>query len=142
MLTIRGRRFLAYTPPAVIDADAHVIKSNLTWDYLKPAEEKYRPKIAIDNSNPKIKKWDVNGEVRAFVVETVEAPDGIGTTAGKSDRNVGTPAETRQLRDIEGRLKHMDALDIDIQILHNSLWLYSLTTDPDAEAAMTFAWNK
>ncbi len=133
---------MAYTPPAVIDADAHVIESNLTWDYLEPAEEKYRPKIAVDNNNPKIKKWDVNGEIRAFVVETVEAPDGIGTTAGKSDRNVGTPAETRQLRDIEGRLKHMDALDIDIQVLHNSLWLYSLTTDPDAEAAMTFAWNK
>jgi len=71
-------------------------------------------------------------------VETVEAPDSIGTTAGKSDRNVGTPTKARQPKDIAGRLKHMDALDIDIQILHNSLWLYSLTTDPDAEAALTF----
>lgn len=75
-------------------------------------------------------------------METVEAPDSIGTTAGKSDRNVGTPAKIHQLKDIAGRLKHMDALDIDIQILHNSLWLYSLTTDPDAEAALTFAWNR
>jgi hypothetical protein len=85
---------------------------------------------------------DVNGEVRAFVVETVEAPDSIGTTAGKSDRNVGTPARTCQLKDIAGRLKHMDALDINIQILHNSLWLYSLTTDLDAEAVLTFVWPR
>ena len=83
---------MTYTPPAVIDADAHVIESNLTWEYLEPSEEKYRPKIVVENGNPNVKKWDVNGEIRAFVVETVEAPDGIGTTAGKSDRNVGTPA--------------------------------------------------
>jgi predicted TIM-barrel fold metal-dependent hydrolase len=27
-------------------------------------------------------------------------------------------------------------------VLHTTLWLYAMTTDPDAEAAMTFAWNK
>lgn len=133
---------MSYIPPAVIDSDAHVIESNLTWDYLEPAEQKYRPKIVVDRNNPKVKRWDVNGEIGPFVVETVESPDGIGTTAGKSDRNVGTPAEARQLKDISARLDHMDALGIDVQVLHTTLWLYALTTDPDAEAAMTFAWNK
>ena len=29
---------MSYFPPAVIDADAHVIENDETWDYLEPAE--------------------------------------------------------------------------------------------------------
>ena len=29
----------------VIDADAHVLETERTWDYLEPSEEKYRPQI-------------------------------------------------------------------------------------------------
>ena len=29
---------MSYIPPAVIDADAHVIENDLTWDHLEPAE--------------------------------------------------------------------------------------------------------
>ena len=133
---------MSYSPPAVIDADAHVIENNLTWDHLEPAEEKYRPKMVADPASPDVKRWEVNGKIGPRVLATVEAPDGIGTTAGKSDRNVGTPAEARQLRNIKARLDHMDALGIDIQVLHTTMWLYAMTTDPDAEAALTFAWNK
>lgn len=133
---------MSYIPPAVIDSDAHVIENNLTWDHLEPAEEKYRPKIVADRGNPGIKRWEVAGKIGPRVLATVESPDGIGTTAGKSNRNVGTPAESRQLTNIKARLDHMDALGIDIQVLHTTLWLYAMTEDPDAEAAMTFAWNK
>ena len=87
---------MSYIPPAVIDSDAHVIENNLTWDHLEPAEEKFRPKLVTDPANPDIKRWDVNGEIGPRDIGTVEAPDGVGTTAGKSDRNVGTPAEARQ----------------------------------------------
>jgi predicted TIM-barrel fold metal-dependent hydrolase len=133
---------MSYIPPAVIDSDAHVIENNLTWDHLEPAEAKYRPKIVTDPKDPEITRWDVNGVIGPRVLSTVEAPDGIGTTAGKSDRNIGTPPETRQLRNIKARLDHMDALGIDIQVLHTTMWLYAMTEDPDAEAALTFAWNK
>ena len=133
---------MSYIPPAVIDSDAHVIENNLTWDHLEPAEEKYRPKLVTDPANPDIKRWDVNGEIGPRDIGTVEAPDGVGTTAGKSDRNVGTPAEARQLRNIKARLDHMNELGIDIQVLHTTMWLYAMTADPDAEAALTFAWNR
>ena len=133
---------MSFVPTAVIDADAHVIESDLTWDYLEPAERKFRPKIIQDPQNPNLKRWEVNGSIGPYVLATVEAPDGIGTTAGKSDRNVGTPAEARQLRDISARLAHMDQLGIDIQVLHTTMWLYAMTKEPDTEAALTFAWNK
>lgn len=133
---------MTYIPPAVIDADAHVIENEDTWDYLEPAEQKYRPKQIPDPANPDLKRWEVNGVTGPHVLTTVEAPDGIGTRAQKSDRNVGTPREARQMRDIAGRLDHMDALGIDIQVLHTTMWLLAMTPDPDAEAALTRSWNK
>ena len=29
----------------VIDADAHVIETERTWDFLEPSEEKFRPQL-------------------------------------------------------------------------------------------------
>ena len=29
----------------VIDADAHVVETERTWDYLEPSEQKYRPML-------------------------------------------------------------------------------------------------
>jgi predicted TIM-barrel fold metal-dependent hydrolase len=133
---------MSYIPPAVIDSDAHVIENDLTWDHLEPAEEKYRPKIVTDRKDPSVKRWEVNGEIGPRVLATVEAPDGFDATAGKSTRVIGTPAESRRLRDIKVRLDHMDALGVDIQVLHATVWLYAMSSDPDAEAALTFAWNK
>lgn len=133
---------MSYFPPAVIDADAHVIENQDTWDFLEPAEQKYRPKPVADRADPDVKRWDVDGFNGPFILTTVEAPDGIGTKAKKSDRSVGTPADARQLRNIKARLDHMDALGIDIQVLYTTMWLQAMTEDPDAEAAMTRAWNK
>lgn len=133
---------MSYIPPAVIDSDAHVIENDLTWDHLEPAEAKYRPKMVTCPRDPSVKRWEVNGEIGPRVLATVEAPDGFDATAGKSSRVIGTPAESRRLRDIKVRLDHMDALGVDIQVLHATVWLYAMTTDPDAEAALTFAWNK
>jgi len=133
---------MSYIPPAVIDADAHVIETDLTWDHLEPAEEKYRPSMVEDPARPGVKRWEVNGAIGPRVLATVESPEGIGSTAGKSTRNVGTPRDSRQLRNIRARLDHMDALGVDVQVLHATIWLYRMTEDPDAEAALTFAWNK
>ena len=43
---------MSYIPPAVIDADSHVIENELTWDHLEPAEQKYRPKIIAQRNDP------------------------------------------------------------------------------------------
>ncbi len=132
---------MAYVPPAVIDADAHVIETEHTWDFLEPSEAKYRPKMRTDPANPGFVYWDVNG-VRGPQFLAVESPDGPDTRAQQSSRRIGTPAEARQLHDVSARLNHMNALGIDIQVLHATMWLYAMTHDPDAEAALTRSWNK
>ena len=31
----------------IIDADAHVIETERTWDYLDPSEQKFRPRALL-----------------------------------------------------------------------------------------------
>ena len=42
---------------SVIDADAHVIENDHTWDFLEPAEAKYRPKKIVDPDVPDAHYW-------------------------------------------------------------------------------------
>ena len=36
----------------------------------------------------------------------------------------------------------MDQLGIDVQILHNTMWIEQVTQNPDVEAALCRSWNK
>jgi predicted TIM-barrel fold metal-dependent hydrolase len=125
----------------IIDADAHVIESDDTWDFLEPAEAKYRPKKVDDPDNPGFGYWEVNGQrgPMALEVESGDAPD---DRAQLSNRRVGTPRESRRMQDTAKRIAHMDELGIDVQILHTTIWLLNLTLEPDGEAALARSWNK
>jgi predicted TIM-barrel fold metal-dependent hydrolase len=43
---------------------------------------------------------------------------------------------------VQLRLQHMDALGIDIQVLHNTLWIEQVAQRPDVEAALCRSWNR
>ena len=125
----------------VIDADAHVIENDHTWDFLEPAEAKYRPRKVSDPDAPGGHYWEIDGR-RGPPALSVEGGDEEDARAQQSHRRIGTPRSSRLLEDVGARLRHMDSLGIDIQVLHNTLFLYDLTEDPDAEAALTRSWNR
>jgi predicted TIM-barrel fold metal-dependent hydrolase len=52
------------------------------------------------------------------------------------------PEAIREMRDIDGRLKHMDELDIDLQVLYPSLFLRPLTSREEVEAAICRSYNQ
>ena len=56
--------------------------------------------------------------------------------------NADIPAGVREMRDIEARLRHMDALEIDVQVLYPSLFLRALTARPEVEAALCRSYNR
>ena len=124
----------------VIDADAHVIENDHTWDFLEPSEAKYRPRKVSDPDHPDRQFWEVDGR-RGPPALSVEGGDDPDERAQESDRRIGTPRASRLMEDVGARLVHMDSLGIDIQVLHNTLFLYDMTNDPDAEAALTRSWN-
>ena len=125
----------------IIDADAHVIESDDTWDFLEPAEAKYRPTLIDDPDNPSVSYWQVNGQ-RGPMALQVESEDDLESRAQLSKRRTGTPRESRRMQDTTKRVAHMDDLGIDVQVLHATMWLLNLTSDPDGEAALARSWNK
>ncbi len=118
---------------AVIDADCHVIECEETWEYMEGEDRRHKPRIleAADQSDPLRRNdfwlFDSNLEPkRAF------PPASSGTTP-----------ESSELRDVEARLKHMDELGTDIQVLYPTTLLGLATLSrPRTQIAMCRAYNR
>lgn len=125
----------------VIDADAHVIETERVWDYLEKSEQKYRPSLVASPDDPHRQIWVLDGE---NLGPKFPAPNEQQSEAHlkRFGREVGTPVQARELSDVNQRLRHMDDLGIDVQVLYNSLWLTPLTRRPDAEIALCWSWNR
>ena len=108
-----------------IDADAHVIETEETWAAMTGGMAKYRPRIVLPTDGGQ-QYWLVDG--RAF--------------SRRVNVNRQIPADIIEMRDIEGRLRHMDELGVDIQVLYPSLFLRPLTTKPAVETAMFKSYNR
>jgi predicted TIM-barrel fold metal-dependent hydrolase len=112
----------------VIDADAHVHECDRTWEFMEGDDLKFKPGIvaAIDASEPRREYWLIDGRVR-----------------GRGFGNVGaaTPKAYRELSDIPGRLRHMDELGIDVQVLYPSL-LTPVSDRPEVESALWRGYNR
>jgi len=114
---------------AIIDADAHVLETERTWDYMLEAERSMRPRIVPTPNDP-----TSGGE--SWLID--------GTAIGKA-RNVGyedTSKESREMADIKARLKHMDELEIDVQVLYPTIFLRPFTRRPEVELAVTRSYNR
>jgi predicted TIM-barrel fold metal-dependent hydrolase len=125
----------------VIDADAHVVETERVWDYLESSEEKYRPMLVTLPENPQRQFWLLDGENLGPKFPSPNEKQSEEHLK-KFGREVGTPVEARELSDVTQRLQHMDELGIDVQVLYNSLWITPLTSRPDAEIALSWAWNR
>ena len=112
----------------VIDADAHVLESEHTWDYMLESERAHRPRVVPTPNDP-----SSGGE--SWLVD--------GAYLGRA-RNVGadTSRESREMADIQARLKHMDALEVDIQVLYPTIFLRPFTRRADVELALTRSYNR
>ncbi|MDH3446323.1 MAG: amidohydrolase family protein [Deltaproteobacteria bacterium] len=106
-----------------MDADAHVIECEQTWSYIK--DEKLRPYLVTPGGS-RPQNWLIDGRVFHRGVNL----------------NRSLPLDICEMRDIEGRLKHMDQLNIDIQVLYPSLFLRPLTAEAEVEGAICRSYNQ
>ena len=110
-----------------IDADAHVLETEKTWEYMEGDDRKFRPQIVISTDrSPHDEYWLVDGTLRL------------------KSRNVGknTPMESRELRDPSARLKHMDELGVDVQVIFPTMFIIPLTARPEIELALCRSYNR
>src|SRR5215831_16028996 len=115
-----GRHMPKHLP--IIDADAHVLETEHTWDYLEPSERKFRPQLFYSPDDETRQYWVIDDKIRGFRARTLSEQE-LTKFSQQVGRNVETPQAARELDDVELRLKHMDELGIDIQVLHNTFWI-------------------
>ncbi|HYA28345.1 MAG TPA: amidohydrolase family protein, partial [Acidobacteriota bacterium] len=129
------------TPLPIVDADAHVIETERTWDYLDDTDKKYRPKLFSTPDDATRQYWVIDDKIAGFRFLTLSEQE-LRDFARRAGRDFATPQAARELDDVDLRLKHMDALGIDIQVLHNTFWIEQITTRPEAEVALCRSWNR
>ena len=125
----------------IIDADAHVIETERTWDYLEPSDRKFRPRLYSTPEDPTRQYWVIDDKIAGFRFLTLTERE-LHEFAERAGRNFETPQAAREFDDVDLRLKHMDELGIDVQVLHNTFWIERITTRPDAEVALCRSWNR
>jgi predicted TIM-barrel fold metal-dependent hydrolase len=112
----------------VIDADTHVLETEDTWNFLEPNEQGWRPEAeAPKNPDPNrrpVKYWNFSGRRRPRPIT--------------DDATAGTSAETRELLDVEARVRHMDELGIDTHVVYPTVFL----TEPALDAEHELAWDR
>lgn len=127
-----------------VDSDAHVDECWDTWSYFpktgtaarfRPAEMDFVPEQIPDYLSAE--RWIDGVPARGLFVG--------GQVFYKRNRTVeqsATTKEARELRDVPGRLKHMDELGIQTQILYPSALLTEMSDRADVEIAICQAYNR
>ena len=116
----------------IIDSDAHVIETESTWDYMTDAQEAFRPKAVVPrNPPPKEERrghefWMIDGRLHP-------RRDNIGPA---------TTEAAREMADVVERLRHMDALGVDIHVLYPTVFLEPITDRPEVEFALCRSYNR
>jgi len=109
---------------AVIDADAHVIETEATWEYMEGDAEQYKPIPVVSQRDGK-PFWVIDGVLRARRVN-------VGTD---------TTTESQELTDVAARLADMDKFGTDIQVVYPSLWTTLTFKHTEAEQAVCKSYN-
>lgn len=113
---------------ATIDADAHVIETDETWSYMEGDDLKYRPVTMAPVEGAGRRMWFIDGILK-------NRPD-----AG--ERGSQTTATSREMRNVDERLAHMDELGVDIEVLYPTIYTRQIAATPAADTALGRSWNR
>ncbi|MGH7827825.1 MAG: hypothetical protein ACREQ7_21950 [Candidatus Binatia bacterium] len=77
-----------------IYADAHVVESPQTWDYLTPSEKKFRPMLFNPADETQRAHWVIDGKIRGLFHFTFTKEDLVRKSA-EIGRDIATTIATR-----------------------------------------------
>ena len=120
--------------PSIIDADTHVDESDATWSSMAGADAKHAP-VGITVAPPPTTQGSTPFGSRWWVVE-----NGLHPRATRDEAHHPSLAR-RELDDVKGRLEDMDRMGVQAQVIFPTFFIRHGTSDPEAEAAVTHAYN-
>lgn len=117
---------------SIIDADTHVDETEDTWEFMEKTDLQFKPTTAYPaNPNPNMlptRYWMIDGKRQLRFI--------------RGDKESGTVVESRELLDVQVRLKHMDELGTDIQVIYPTLFLMEATERPGVATALRRSYNR
>ncbi len=120
----------------VIDADTHVDETEETWDYLDPADTGFRP-VTVTQSIPGGSNQTPRGYNRYWLIDGQ-----LRLRRIRDDARTSTVQATRELQDVDARLRHMDELGVDIHVIYPTLFLMQVSGRSEVERALCKAYNR
>src|SRR5687768_10038499 len=118
-----------------IDADAHVLETEHTWDFLDHADRDYRPQLVAPRGESRSERWLIDGKLRGLRPLTLTKQE-LARQSERTGRDVVAPRAASQMDDVSLRLAEMDRLGIDIQVLHNTIGIEQFSDRPEVELAL------
>jgi len=132
--------------PGVFDADTHIAESEAMWSYIEKEMHPRRPLLARIPDDTWYKDrnafWLIDGEI--FPKPAGRASFSLITPSAQKKESVRGDIHlaVRELTDPLARLKDMDKIDVEIQVIYPTLFLVYLTDDAQLEAALCRAYNR
>ena len=126
---------------STIDADAHVVESEHTWDYIESADQKYRPMIVRPRGEGGGEYWFIDGKIRGLVRIVMTAQE-LEEISERTGRSMNTPVETREMENVQARLNHMDELGVDVQVLYPTVFIEQISDKPEWEVPICKGYNR
>jgi predicted TIM-barrel fold metal-dependent hydrolase len=116
----------------IIDADTHIDETEDTWEYMQGSDLQFKPTTAYPaKRNPNMlptRYWMIDGRRQLRFI--------------RSDKESGTVVQSRELLDVQVRLKHMDELGTDIQVMYPTLFLMEATERAEVSTALRRSYNR
>jgi predicted TIM-barrel fold metal-dependent hydrolase len=130
----------------VVDADTHIAESEAMWRHINNEVYPRRPILAKVPDDTWYKErnafWLIDGEI--FPKPAGKASFSLITPSAQKKESVRGDIQlaVRELTDPAARLRDMDKIGVEIQVIYPTLFLVYLTDDPQLEIALCRAYNR
>lgn len=132
--------------PGVIDADTHIAESEAMWSHIDKEMFPRRPLLLRIPEDTRYQErnafWLIDGEIfpkpagkASFSLIT---PSAQKKESGRGDIHLAV----RELTDPRARIKDMDKIGVEAQVIYPTLFLVYLTEDAPLEVALCRAYNR
>jgi predicted TIM-barrel fold metal-dependent hydrolase len=99
------------------------------------------PLASPEEDGAALQFWLVDGKVRGFRFPAFSEEE-LERRQQQVGRKFAEAKEARELGNVGLRLEHMDATGVDVQVLHNTMFITQVTDRAPVEVALCGSWNR
>lgn len=125
-----------------IDADTHVDENESTFSYIPSSLDHLRPRT-IEFTEKEMPPWLSSNRSSGSALYRCWFIDGnMFPRRIRSDERTRTVLETRELYDVSARVRHMDSLGVETQVIYPTLLLREVSERADVMVALHRSYNR